>query len=101
VQLQFPEPTVEEGKATGEVLVADEFGNVITNIPGSVLLPLLGESVRVNTRHVPVREMYAAVNPGESLVTVGSHERVELAVNQGRGTDAFDLAVGDSVSLSW
>ncbi len=101
VELEFPEPTVKEGSATGEVLVGDEFGNVITNIPGSVITPLLGESITVNDESFPVRAMYAAVDSGEPLVTVGSHERVELAVNQGRGTAAFDLAVGDSVSLSW
>lgn len=101
VELAFPEPTLESTSATGEVLVADEFGNAITNIPGNVITPLLGESITVNGESFPVRPMYAAVDPGAPLVTVGSHERVELAVNQGRGTEAFDLAVGDIVSLSW
>ncbi len=101
LELEFPEPTLESTSATGEVLVADEFGNAITNIPGSVIAPLLGNAIVVNGESFPVREMYAAVDSGEPLVTVGSHEQVELAVNQGRGTETFDLAVGDTVSLSW
>ncbi|MFB6164902.1 MAG: S-adenosyl-l-methionine hydroxide adenosyltransferase family protein [Haloarculaceae archaeon] len=101
VDLAFPEPVVRADGARGEVLVTDDFGNAITNVPGSVLDGRVGESVTVDGESVPVRRAYAAVDPGERLVTVGSHGNVELAVNQGRGAAAFDLAVGDAVALSW
>jgi S-adenosylmethionine hydrolase len=32
---------------------------------------------------------------------VGSHGNVELAVNRGRGDEAFGVAVGDQVRLEW
>ena len=38
---------------------------------------------------------------GDRLVTVGSHGNVELAVNQGRGDDAFGLETGAPVELEW
>src|SRR6056297_1502006 len=37
VDLRFPEPRVEADHAVGEVLVVDDFGNAITNVPGEVL----------------------------------------------------------------
>ncbi|WP_135363530.1 SAM hydrolase/SAM-dependent halogenase family protein [Halosimplex halophilum] len=99
VDLTFPEPEVTGAGARGEVLVVDGFGNVITNVPGETVADR--EAVRVDGEPVPVRDAYAARDPGERLVTVGSHGNVEFAVNRGRGDEAFDLGVGDAVSLEW
>ena len=99
VGLAFPEATIDHDGATGEILVVDDFGNAITNIPGSVLADSLGSQVTVNGESAPARSTYADVEPRERLVTVGSHGNVELAVNRGRGTDAFGVEVGDSVVI--
>ena len=99
VDLTFPEPTVEDGRAVGEILVVDDFGNAITNVPGRVLDGHYGGTVGVNGESAPVEPTYAAVETGQRLVTVGSHGSVELAVNRGRGEDAFGIGVGDAVSL--
>lgn len=96
--LTFPDPEVEKRVASGEVLVIDGFGNAITNIPA---LDGFGESVAVNGEHVPVERSYAACEAGTRLVTVGSHGNIELAVNQGRGDDAFAVERGDDVRLEW
>jgi S-adenosylmethionine hydrolase len=102
IDLSFPDPEVRESEASGEVLVIDGFGNAITNIPGAVLDGLFDESVVVNdSERVPVERSYAASEAGTRLVTVGSHANVELAVNQGRGDDAFSVEVGDDVRLEW
>jgi S-adenosylmethionine hydrolase len=98
VDLELPTATVREDGADGEVLVVDDFGNAITNVPGSVLDG--AESVRVNGADpVPAARTFASVDPGEPLATVGSHGNVELDVNRGRGDEWFDLAPGDAVSL--
>ena len=99
--LTFPDPTVSESGATGTILAVDGFGNAITNVPGERLADLFGEEIAVDGEPAPLRESYAAVEPGQRLVTVGSHGNVELAVNQGRGSAAFDVASGDTVRLSW
>lgn len=98
VDLQFPEPSIRADRARGEVLVVDGFGNVVTNVPGS-FLDSTAETYHVNGQAVPVGYAYAAVPPGEKLITVGSHGNVELAVNQGHGDTAFDLSAGDEVLL--
>ncbi|MFB6220709.1 MAG: S-adenosyl-l-methionine hydroxide adenosyltransferase family protein [Halolamina sp.] len=99
VDLTFPEPRVAADSAAGEVLVVDDFGNSVSNIPGEVLAG--HDAITVNGERTPVRRSYAAVEPGERLATVGSHGNVEFAVNQGRGDDAFGLGVGDRVALEW
>ena len=101
VDLTFPDPTVSETGASGEVLVVDGFGNVITNVPGDAITGVFGQQVRINGEPVQVQRTYAAVPAGQRLVTVGSHGNVELAVNQGRGDEAFHVGPGDRVELSY
>jgi S-adenosylmethionine hydrolase len=99
VELSFPAPDRCEGGATGEVLVVDGFGNAVTNVDGAVLRGL--SEVTVNGEPVPVVRSYAHVAVDTRVATVGSHGNVELAVNQGRGDEAFDVGVGSRVKLDW
>lgn len=99
--LRFPEAERRERDATGEVLVIDGFGNAITNIPGTVLESRFNGEIAVNGTAVPAERSYAHVDPGQRLVTVGSHGNVELAVNAGRGHEAFGVEAGSSVTISY
>jgi hypothetical protein len=87
------------GRAEGEVLVVDDFGNAITNVSGHILGD--SESVLVNGERVPAVDSFAGVAQGERLVTVGSHGNVECDVNHGRGDEAFGLGTGDRVVIEW
>ena len=99
VDYELPEPSLSSGHATGTVLAVDDFGNAITNVPGTVLEGV--ETVTVDGTTVPVVETFAAVAAGERLVTVGSHGSLECDVNGGRGDEAFGLEPGDSIAFSW
>jgi S-adenosyl-L-methionine hydrolase (adenosine-forming) len=99
VDLSFPDPTVDTEVAIGEVLVVDGFGNCVTNVPGTVLDGRYGDELAINGELICVGATYATVDPGTRLVTVGSHGNVELAVNRGRGDEAFDLGSGTSVRI--
>ncbi|MFB6110314.1 MAG: S-adenosyl-l-methionine hydroxide adenosyltransferase family protein [Halodesulfurarchaeum sp.] len=99
-RIDFPEPTVEGREAIGEVLVVDDFGNAITNVPGTYLDSLDANELLVDGLAAPIVTAYAEVPPGQRLVTVGSHGNVELSVNRGRGEAAFGLAPGDTVYLA-
>ncbi len=99
VDLELAEPELTEDGVVGEVLVVDDFGNVITNVPGDTL----GNRsvVRIDGEPTPVVRSYAHAEADERVVTVGSHGNVELAVNRGRGDDAFGLAAGDAVRIGF
>jgi len=104
VDFRFPDPTVRQDGATGEVLVVDGFGNAITNVPGDAVADVDRIRIGGDADHpdeVPVGETFAAVDPGERLATVGSHGNVELDVNRGRGDEAFGLEAGDEVELTF
>ncbi len=97
VDCRLPEAEVDGGTARGEVLVVDDFGNAITNVPGEFVADV--DRVRVNGEEVSVGESFASVAEGDRLVTVGSHGNVECDVNRGRGDEAFGLSAGDDVVL--
>jgi hypothetical protein len=97
VDCRLPEATVEDGRAEGFVLAVDDFGNVITNVPGGFLD---GRAVvRVNGQKVPVGATFGAVEPGSPLAVVGSHGYVECDVNDGRGDEWFGLSPGNTVEI--
>ncbi len=99
VDCELPIATLESGpeRARGEVLVVDDFGNVITNVPGEFVGDR--ESIEANGQRVPVGTTFASVPASERLATVGSHGYVELDVNDGRGDEAFGLDIGDDVLI--
>lgn len=105
VDLTVPDPTVTRDAGgdlravTGEVLVVDDFGNAVTNVPGSLVRG--HDRVSVDGDPTPVVRTFADVPPGDRLVTVGSHGYVECDVNDGRGASAFGLAPGDAVRFSF
>ncbi|MFB6072291.1 MAG: S-adenosyl-l-methionine hydroxide adenosyltransferase family protein [Halobacterium sp.] len=99
--VSFPDPDLAGDVLRGEVLVVDGFGNAVTNLPGRVLDGDFGGTMTVDGDRVPVERTYAAVGAGDRLVTVGSHGNVELAVNRGRGDDAFGVEPGSTVELAW
>jgi hypothetical protein len=97
VDLQFPTPTRDGETIRGEVLVVDDFGNVITNVPSAELSGV--ERAVVNDVVAPVVDTFDRVDAGDRLLTIGSHGYVECDVNQGRGDEAFGLAAGDDIEL--
>jgi S-adenosylmethionine hydrolase len=98
VDLRLPTATVDADGATGEVLAVDDFGNVVTNVPGTFVADR--DAVRVNGERIDVGGTFAAVAAGEPVVTVGSHGYVECDVNDGRGDERFGLAPGDDLRLA-
>jgi len=97
VDCRLPEATVDGDRTEGFVLAVDDFGNVVTNVPGDFLDGR--EAVRVNGECVPVGDTFGAVDPGNPVVVVGSHGYVECDVNDGRGDDWFGLSTGNTVEI--
>ncbi len=125
--ITFPSPRLEmaANSATGEILHADHFGNVITSIG---LLRWEGENVSLvptfqaggSERPVKVRlradkatvlvadqeirgvhRTYANVEHGQTLALVGSEGHLEIAVREGNAASKLNLQPGQAVTLQW
>ncbi len=91
------EPRKENDLWLLRVIYVDDFGNVILNLEGyekpkAVELPDL--SLRI-----PYHETYGHVKPGGLLALPGSHDYLEIAVNQGSASERLGLKVGDEVRV--
>lgn len=88
----------------GEVLHIDDFGNVITNF-GETELNQLKTKTTVNLKLKDVKlrfklcKAYADVEPHESLAIMGSHNFLEISINQGNAAETFKIRNGDKIIL--
>ena len=86
------------------MLYVDHFGNCITNLSRQVLEGLLP---RVDDMVVwagggsagPLLGAFGHVPSGEPVAFFDSLDLLELAVNEGRACDVFELTVGDEVQV--
>ncbi len=102
----FAKPRFEKNIVVGEVLHVDDFGNIITNIPAGALKKLgVREegSVRVEvgkqSASLKLCSAYGDVSLGEALTIIGSHDFLEVSVNQGNAAKKFRTKGGDSVMV--
>jgi len=100
----FASPSASGGRAVGEVMYVDGFGNLITNISEEVLARLgIREGsrlrVRIGDRELEVRlcSSYGEAPPGGLLAIVDSWGMLELAVNLGSASEVLGSGPGETV----
>lgn len=83
VDLDFGTPVLKDGKIHGKAIFVDDFGNVVTNIGGDVLIGLcrFGEQLEVNGIETTFVHTYCEAPKGSLITLVGSHGMVEIACN--------------------
>jgi S-adenosyl-L-methionine hydrolase (adenosine-forming) len=99
VDLDFENFGIDGPFIIGEVIFADSFGNVITNIPEEVVLKFssFGSQIEINSRRISFVQTYGFVREKEPLALIGSHRFLEIAVNKGNAALQFGLKSGDQV----
>lgn len=99
---RLPEPQVASGRIVGEVLWIDTFGNLITNIDGSLLTSIAARAVIevVGQRIVGLAKFYAEQPPGALLALIGSHGLLEISVCCGSAAERFHARPGDRVTIT-
>jgi S-adenosylmethionine hydrolase len=94
-RLALPEPVITADAARGQVVVVDPFGNLVTNIPGSICtgMPvcIAGQTVDNWVK------CYGQAEPGTLLALIGSAGRLEIAVVN--GSAAAQLGVGRGATV--
>lgn len=100
----WPQATAHSGRAIGEVLVVDHFGNLITNIDRALLssVQISSRSGRVRVgRHLIRRwaRTYADAPAGRPAAVFGSHGFLEIAVHEGHASRALKARAGTKVEV--
>ncbi len=90
VDLPIPEYTHTDAGVAGCIQYVDRFGNLITNIPGTLVR---GKTWLVAAAGItiPGHQTYQDRSEGSPLALVGSHGWVEIAINSGNAQSQLQL----------
>jgi hypothetical protein len=99
IQLSLPEVMQKSETAwQGIVQDTDRFGNLVTNLPGSLVQ---GKSWRleVGNHQIAGQLTYATAKSGEAIALVGSENWIEVAIVNGNAWETLRLGLGTIVRL--
>ncbi len=98
VLLSLPEPEIKKNRIIGQVLWADHFGNLITNISREALLPFLsGPSFKIMVEsHIitALLQSYSQGRAGALMALIGSSGYLEIACNLGSAAEMVGFESG-------
>ncbi len=94
----LPQPILEYkgNQVIGEVVHIDRFGNVVTNIPGSLVQR--GGYFEIKNRVIKkIVDNYQQIDKGELAVVIGSLGTAEISMNLDSAASIMDVQSGDKV----
>jgi S-adenosylmethionine hydrolase len=98
---EWPTPQESSTGIHGEIIHIDAFGNLITNLPAS-LLPRLRAAgrLRVGPHEITtIVRTYGEAAPGTAVALVGSQGFIEAAIVEGRADERLNAHVGTPVAI--
>jgi len=106
VKPDFTKVMLRKGVMIGEVLHVDNFGNVITNIDEREIASIRTKdmvNVELPNRKLKLKlcKAYGEAKLKEPLALIGSHNYLEVAINQGNAAAKFKIKLGDKIKLSF
>jgi hypothetical protein len=105
VKLSFGEGSRQGARLTGEIIFADGFGNLVTNLSSELLENFARHEdelvLDIGSKSLKVRfmETYGQAREGELFVAIGSHDHAEIAVNLGSAAQRLRARAGDAITL--
>jgi hypothetical protein len=93
------EPAVEPSGVSGVVITIDHFGNLITNIDGTLLEGLPNPQIRAGNHVFPLRRTYGDVQPGDYLALINSFGVLEIARAEQSASEGLGLSRGAPVTV--
>jgi S-adenosylmethionine hydrolase len=105
MHLQVPSPipgiVSEADGFVGNLVTTDHFGNLITSLRASEVLPAVGAEFRLQISGKILRSVrtFADAQPGELVALVGSFDTIEVAVRDGSAAARLQPVAGASVKL--
>ena len=102
--LTLPAIQRHDRSVEGRILHIDAFGNLVTNLPETVLRGKSGSGqmrLRYKDRSARMVSSYMEGAPNELIAVVGSLRLIELAIREGSAAWACNARRGDPVELRW
>lgn len=103
VRLDWPQPREQGGALKGQVLAADRFGNLMTNLGRErVEAFLAGRAAVIRLAGLEVRglsQSYGQAAAGQAVAVFNSQDRLELSLNQGDLRERLGLEPGQEWGL--
>lgn len=93
----FPYQLTDQG-IIGYLQYIDHFGNLITNIPAN-LLKHKSWKIVINNQEIMNYNTYNDGEINQIISLIGSHNFLEIAVNQGNAQKILNLKIGDQIEL--
>jgi S-adenosyl-L-methionine hydrolase (adenosine-forming) len=101
MRLRWPPPEETPTGIRGEVIHIDAFGNLVTNLPAS-LLPRLQAAgrLRVGPHEITtIVRTYGEAAQGTAVALCGSQGLIEAAVVEGRADERLSARIGTPVAI--
>jgi len=101
VGLDLLDAVMQDDRIAAKVIYIDDFGNVITNVPYSLIsrkIPFKAV-LQIAGHSIPFLQTYGQVPVGGMLSVIGSHGFLEIAVNQGSAAEMLGMHNGDIITI--
>lgn len=96
-------PISDKDGIQGWIVHIDRFGNLISNIPSSLIEETIGKSrVKIYVGNSILDEIvptFGAVPDGEPAAYIGSSDKLEIAINKGNAQQMLSVEKGAQVSI--
>lgn len=96
----LPRPIRKDASLTGEILFADHFGNLSTNIPGPLPKEWNDATVSVEAQTARLVRAYGEARPGETVAIFNSFGLLEIALPRASARDRRQWGPGTPVRVS-
>ncbi|CAG9326562.1 unnamed protein product [Blepharisma stoltei] len=91
-------PVLAKDEMTGEIIYIDHYGNCVTNIRDELKYPVEEISIK-NHKFSYINQTYSEVEIGSPLILFGSHQFLEIAVNQGNAQRLLGISKHDLITV--
>jgi S-adenosylmethionine hydrolase len=100
----FAQVVREREALVGEVIHTDDFGNIITNLqPKDIQITRTQPTINIKIRNTQLSlklcETYTEVPSHKPLALIGSHNFLEISLNQDNAAKAYETKTGDKITI--
>ncbi|MBX5327860.1 MAG: SAM-dependent chlorinase/fluorinase [Candidatus Bathyarchaeota archaeon] len=101
---KFAKVTERKEGLVGEIIYIDDFGNIVTNFGEKELNSVNAKgyvNIKVGNTKLKLKlcKAYAEAKPQELLAIIGSHNFLEISLNQGDAAEKLRVKSGDKIIL--